>query len=85
MNFDKLEQSVKNLNIEVNKFPICAISLDDLKPVEEKIQTARMSLMHLNARFLIFAAKFKRMLLKLYSMRFTVILESLALHYRIHR
>lgn len=60
MDFDKLEQSVTNLNAVINKFPIYAISLDDFKPVEEKIQTARISLMHLNARFLILAAKYKQ-------------------------
>ncbi|XP_012235026.1 chromosome partition protein Smc-like [Linepithema humile] len=60
MNFDKLEQSIKNLNAVVNKFPIGAISSNDFKPVEEKMQTARMSLMHTNARFLILAAKIKQ-------------------------
>lgn len=72
MDFDELEQSVKTLNAIVNEFPICAISLEDFKPVEKKIQTTRISLMHLNARFLILTAKFKRMLM-LYSVRISTI------------
>ncbi|KMQ91886.1 hypothetical protein RF55_8194 [Lasius niger] len=60
MELDKLEQSVKSLNAVLNKFPIGAITLDDFKPVEEKIQTARKSLMHLNARLLMLQAKYKQ-------------------------
>ncbi|XP_029165525.1 uncharacterized protein LOC114936488 [Nylanderia fulva] len=60
MELDKLEQSVKSLNAVLNKFPIGAITLDDFKPVEEKIQTTRRSLMHLNARLLMLQAKYKQ-------------------------
>ncbi|GAB1861439.1 Centromere protein H C-terminal domain-containing protein [Camponotus japonicus] len=60
MELDELEQSVKGLNAALNKFPIGAISLNDFKPVEEKIQTARESLMHLNARLLMLQAKYKQ-------------------------
>ncbi|XP_050451150.1 uncharacterized protein LOC126851334 [Cataglyphis hispanica] len=60
MELDELEQSAKSLNMVLNKFPIGAISLNDFKPVEEKIQTARESLMHLNARLLMLQAKYKQ-------------------------
>lgn len=60
MELDELEQSVKSLNTVLNKFPIGAISLNDFKPVEEKIQMARESLMHLNARLLMLQAKYKQ-------------------------
>ncbi|KAL6436899.1 hypothetical protein ACFW04_004926 [Cataglyphis niger] len=60
MELNELEQSVKSLNMVLNKFPIGAISLNDFKPVEEKIQTARESLMHLNARLLMLQAKYKQ-------------------------
>ncbi|XP_029674410.1 uncharacterized protein LOC115242328 [Formica exsecta] len=60
MELDELEQSVKSLNAVLNKFPIGAISLNDFKPVKEKIQTARESLMHLNARLLMLQAKYKQ-------------------------
>ncbi|KAH0955555.1 hypothetical protein HN011_011586 [Eciton burchellii] len=60
MEFDQLEQSVTNLNAVINEFPIGAVSLDDLKPVNEKIQATRESLMHLNARLLMLRAKYKQ-------------------------
>lgn len=65
MELDELEQSVKGLNAALNKFPIGAVSLNDFKPVEEKIRMARESLMHLNARLLMLQAKYKRMSLML--------------------
>lgn len=61
MEFDKLEQCISNLNEAVNEFPVGAISLDDYKPVEKKIQVAREFLMRLNARLLMLKAKYKRM------------------------
>jgi len=67
MEFDQLEQSVTNLNAVINQFPIGAVSLDDLKPVNKKIQATRESLMHLNARLLMLRAKYKRMSLKLHN------------------
>jgi len=67
MEFDQLEQSVTNLSAVINKFPIGAVSLDDLKPINEKIQVTRESLMHLNARLLMLRAKYKRMSLKLHN------------------
>lgn len=57
--FDLLEQSVIKLHDAVNQFPIGAISLDDFKSVEEKIQTARRSLMHLNGRLLMLKTRCK--------------------------
>lgn len=60
MELDELERSVKSLNAVLNKFPIGAVSLDDFKPVEEKIQMTRESLKHLNARLLMFQAKYKQ-------------------------
>lgn len=66
MEFDELERSVRKLNEVINEFPIGATSLDDFKPIEEKIQTTRESLMRLNARLLLLRAKYKRMSLRLY-------------------
>ncbi|XP_032673485.1 uncharacterized protein LOC116845187 [Odontomachus brunneus] len=60
MELDNLEQCVKNLNNVVNEFPIGAVSLDDYKPIEKKIQTAKESLMRLNARLLMLKARYKQ-------------------------
>jgi len=60
MELDELKQSVKRLSAVVDQFPIGAVSLDDFKPVEEKIRETRESLMHLNARSLMLRAKYKR-------------------------
>lgn len=60
MELDELEQSVKRLSAVVDQFPIGAVSLDDFKPVEEKIRETRESLMRLNARSLMLRAKYKR-------------------------
>lgn len=61
MEFDNLEQCVTSLNEAVNEFPIGAISLEDYKPIEKKIQITRESLMRLNARLLMLRTKYKRM------------------------
>ncbi|KAL6265433.1 hypothetical protein P5V15_002230 [Pogonomyrmex californicus] len=60
MELDELEKSVKRLNAVINEFPIGAASLDDFRPVEEKIQATRVSLMRLNARILLLKAKYKQ-------------------------
>ncbi|TGZ38005.1 Uncharacterized protein DBV15_05284 [Temnothorax longispinosus] len=60
MELDELEGSVKRLNAVVDGFPIGAASLDDFKPIEEKIRAARESLMRLNARSLMLRAKYKQ-------------------------
>ncbi|EZA50370.1 hypothetical protein X777_11181 [Ooceraea biroi] len=60
MELGELEQSVENLGAVINDFPIGAVSLDDFKPVNEKIQATRESLMHLNARLLLLRAKYKQ-------------------------
>ncbi|KYQ57029.1 hypothetical protein ALC60_04017 [Trachymyrmex zeteki] len=60
MELDQLEESAKQLNAVLNEFPIAAISLDDFKPIEEKVHTTRKSLMPLNARLLMLKAKYKR-------------------------
>lgn len=60
MEFDELEQAVYRLSKVVNEFPIGAVSLNDFKPTEEKVQMARKSLMHLNARLLMLRAKYKQ-------------------------
>lgn len=60
MELDELERSAKRLSAVVDEFPIGAASLDDFKPVGEKIQATRVSLMHLNARLLMLRAKYKR-------------------------
>ncbi|KYN21586.1 PREDICTED: uncharacterized protein LOC108759728 [Trachymyrmex cornetzi] len=60
MELDQLEQSAKQLNAVLNKFPIIAVSLDDFRPIEEKVYTTRKSLMPLNARLLMLKAKYKQ-------------------------
>ncbi|XP_071554492.1 uncharacterized protein [Temnothorax nylanderi] len=60
MELDELERSVKRLSAVVDGFPIGAASLDDFKPIEEKIRAARESLMRLNARSLMLRAKYKQ-------------------------
>lgn len=60
MELDKLERSVERLSAVVDEFPIGAASLDDFKPIEEKIRTTRESLMRLNARLLMLRAKYKQ-------------------------
>lgn len=60
MDLDELEEAVTNLGTVINDFPIGAVSLEDLKPVSEKIQATRKSLMHLHARLLMLRAKQKR-------------------------
>lgn len=60
MELDQLEESAKQLNAVLNEFPIAAISLDDFKPIEEKVHTTRKSLMPLNARLLMLKAKYKQ-------------------------
>lgn len=60
MELDELERSAKRLSAVVDEFPIGAASLDDFKPVGEKIQATRVSLMHLNARLLMLRAKYKQ-------------------------
>lgn len=60
MELDELERSVTRLSAVVDEFPIGAASLDDFKPVEEKIQAIRESLMRLNARSLLLRAKYKQ-------------------------
>lgn len=85
MEFGNLEQCVKNLNEAVNEFPIGAVSLDDYKPIEKKIQTARESLMRLNARLLMLKARYKRMSFMFDGMHSSrVDLKSLLLFYRVY-
>ncbi|EGI57173.1 PREDICTED: uncharacterized protein LOC105153940 [Acromyrmex echinatior] len=60
MELDQLEQSAKQLNAVLNEFPIAAVSLDDFRPIEEKVHTTRKSLIPLNARLLMLKAKYKQ-------------------------
>ncbi|XP_018343560.1 PREDICTED: uncharacterized protein LOC108749390 [Trachymyrmex septentrionalis] len=60
MELDQLEQSANQLNAVLNEFPIAAVSLDDFRPIEEKVHTTRKSLMPLNARLLMLKAKYKQ-------------------------
>ncbi|XP_012533158.1 uncharacterized protein LOC105834879 [Monomorium pharaonis] len=60
MELNELERSVKQLGVVLDEFPIGAISLDDFKPIEEKIRETRESLKHLNARSLMLRAKYKQ-------------------------
>lgn len=55
--FGELERAVASLSKSIADFPVGAISLDDLKPTEEKIQDLRHSLKDLNARILMLRAK----------------------------
>lgn len=48
----RLENAVKKLRQTISEFPIGAVSLNDFKPVEEKIRDKRDSLKRLNARLL---------------------------------
>lgn len=57
--FDNLENAVLSLNKSVSNFPIGAVSLDDFKPTEEKINDLRKSLKRLTARLLLLKAKTK--------------------------
>ncbi|KYN05209.1 hypothetical protein ALC62_03882 [Cyphomyrmex costatus] len=57
---DQMEQSVKQLNTAINEFQIGAISLNELRPIEEKVYTIRKSLMPLNARLLMLEANYKQ-------------------------
>lgn len=57
---DELERAVTRLRAVIDGFPIGAVSLDDFKPVEEKIWETRESLMRLNVRSLLLRAKHKR-------------------------
>lgn len=53
INMDAIEQLQRSLNIlqsNVSKFPIGAVTPDDYKPIEEKIQDLRVSLKCLSSR-----------------------------------
>lgn len=64
--FEDLRASLVCLNKSVFNFPIGAISLEDLKPVEEKIKNTRDSLKRLNARLLILKAQNEFRMLPMY-------------------
>lgn len=55
--FDDLINAVACLNKSVSNFPIGAISIEDFKPVEEKITATRELLKCLNAKLLILKAQ----------------------------
>ncbi|KAK1131190.1 hypothetical protein K0M31_017478 [Melipona bicolor] len=50
--FEDLKNAISCLNKSVSEFPIGAISIEDFKPIEEKIRTTRESLRRLNAKLL---------------------------------
>lgn len=55
--FNNLQNAVLSLHKSVSNFPVGAVSLDDFKPIEEKIQDTRKSLKRLTARLLWLKAK----------------------------
>ncbi|XP_003701594.1 uncharacterized protein LOC100877647 [Megachile rotundata] len=55
--YNNLENAVLSLNKSVSNFPIGAVSLDDFKPIEEKISDTRKLLKRLTARLLWLKAK----------------------------
>ncbi|XP_043525113.1 uncharacterized protein LOC122536666 isoform X1 [Frieseomelitta varia] len=50
--FEDLKNAISCLNKSVSEFPIGAISIEDFKPIEEKIRTTRESLKRQNAKLL---------------------------------
>ncbi|XP_066597042.1 uncharacterized protein [Prorops nasuta] len=54
---DNLENILIDFNESVTTFPIRATILEDLKPLEKKIETTRGSLKHLNRRLLLSGAR----------------------------
>lgn len=55
--FDDLKDAIACLNESVSNFPIGAISIEDFKPIEERITDTRALLKCLNAKLLILKAQ----------------------------
>ncbi|XP_076231954.1 uncharacterized protein LOC143177733 [Calliopsis andreniformis] len=54
--FNQLRDALKSLNSAVSNFPVGVVSLEDLKSIEERIESTRETLKHLNARLLLLKA-----------------------------
>ncbi|XP_031839583.1 uncharacterized protein LOC116430070 [Nomia melanderi] len=54
--FEHLKDAVNKLKKSVSNFPVGAVSLDDYKPIEDRIKNMRNSLTGLNARLLMLKA-----------------------------
>ncbi|XP_029031852.1 uncharacterized protein LOC114870856 isoform X2 [Osmia bicornis bicornis] len=57
LGFDNLEKAVVSLSKSISNFPIGAVSLNDFKPIEERIRETRKTLKALNARLLMLKAQ----------------------------
>ncbi|KZC04304.1 PREDICTED: uncharacterized protein LOC107188562 [Dufourea novaeangliae] len=57
--FRNLRNSIKILDENVSNFPIGAVSVDDFRPIEDRIRSMRETLKHLNARLLMLKAHHK--------------------------
>ena len=57
LGFDNLEKAVVSLSKSISNFPIGAVSLNDFKPIEERIRETRKTLKALNARLLTLKAQ----------------------------
>ncbi|XP_076675588.1 uncharacterized protein LOC143372860 [Andrena cerasifolii] len=57
LEFKRLKDAATSLGESVSNFPIGAVSLDDFKPIEERIRNTRETLKHLSARSLILKAQ----------------------------
>ena len=55
--FKRLKNAATSLGKSISNFPIGAVSLDDFKPIEERIRNTREALKNLNARSLILKAQ----------------------------
>ena len=55
--FKRLKNAATRLGESISNFPIGAVSLDDFKPIEERIRNSREALKNLNARSLILRAQ----------------------------
>ncbi|XP_043800689.1 uncharacterized protein LOC122719152 [Apis laboriosa] len=55
--YENLIQAIACLSKNIYNFPIGAVSIEDFKPIEEKIKTTRESLKHLNAKLLLLKAQ----------------------------
>ncbi|XP_076760620.1 uncharacterized protein LOC143429096 [Xylocopa sonorina] len=57
--FKSLTDSIICLSKSISNFPVGAVSLDDLKPIEDRIRNMRESLKVLNAKLLILKAQYE--------------------------
>ena len=56
-NYNLLDAALDRLNKNIKKFPVGAETLDDYKPLEEKVEDVKRELKNLYARILILKAR----------------------------